>query len=74
MTVITREMPIQQIVRQYPQTVRVFFSHGLMCVGCAIAQFESLEQGALAHGIDVDALLADLNAVVAEESEEAEEA
>jgi len=35
-----------------------------MCIGCAAARFESLQQGALAHGIDVDALLKDLNEVV----------
>ncbi|MBN1402507.1 MAG: DUF1858 domain-containing protein [Anaerolineae bacterium] len=63
---ITKEMAIADIVRQYPQTVRVFFNHGLMCVGCAAARFENLEQGAMAHGIDVDALLKDLNAVAEE--------
>jgi hybrid cluster-associated redox disulfide protein len=61
---ITKEMTIQQIVGDNPDTVRVFFKHGLMCVGCAAARFESLEQGARAHGIDVDALVADLNAQV----------
>ncbi len=60
---ITKQMPIAQIVQTYPQTVRVFLSHGLMCIGCAAARFESLEQGAIAHGIDVDALVTDLNAV-----------
>ena len=61
---ITKDMTIQQIVGDNPDTVRVFFKHGLMCVGCAAARFESLEQGAKAHGIDVDALVADLNAHV----------
>lgn len=59
---ITKEMPIGEIVQKYPQTVRVFLKHGLMCVGCAAARFENLEQGAVAHGINVDALLQDLNA------------
>lgn len=67
---ITKEMSIGEVVQQYPQTIRAFFSHGLMCVGCAAARFESLEQGAVAHGIDVDALLQDLNAAVGEETEE----
>ena len=61
---ITRDMSIADIVQNYPQTVRVFLSHGLMCVGCAAARFENLEQGATAHGIDVDELLKDLNAAV----------
>ncbi len=59
---ITKEMRIQEIVAEHPETVRIFFKHGLMCVGCAAARFESLAQGAMAHGIDADALVADLNA------------
>ncbi|HOE93655.1 MAG TPA: DUF1858 domain-containing protein [Methanofastidiosum sp.] len=54
-------MSIGDIVDQYPETVSVFISHGLGCIGCAIAQFETLEEGAMAHGIDVEALLKDLN-------------
>ncbi|MGI6359154.1 MAG: DUF1858 domain-containing protein [Bacillota bacterium] len=63
---ITKDMAISEIVEKYPQVVPVFFKHGLGCLGCAIAQFETLEQGAKAHGIDVDALLADLNKVLEE--------
>jgi hybrid cluster-associated redox disulfide protein len=64
--VITREMPIGQVVQKYPKTVEVFLRHGLMCFGCAIAQYENVEQGAVAHGIDVETLIKDLNAVVPE--------
>jgi hybrid cluster-associated redox disulfide protein len=67
--VITRDMPIGQVVQQYPKTVEVFLRHGLMCFGCAIAQYENVEQGAVAHGIDVETLIKDLNAVVPEVSE-----
>ena len=70
MDTISKDMPIGEVVQTYPQTIEVFLKHGLMCFGCAIARFESLEQGALAHGIDVDALLQDLNAVVPEEAQE----
>jgi hybrid cluster-associated redox disulfide protein len=61
---ITKEMNISEVVEQYPQTVQVFLRHGLMCFGCAIARFESVEQGAIAHGINVEALIKDLNAAV----------
>ncbi len=67
---ITREMTIAEVVQKYPQTVPVFLAHGLMCFGCAIARFENIEQGAMAHGIDVDALIKDLNAAVAEPAAE----
>lgn len=65
---ITKEMSITEVVQKYPETVRVFLSHGLMCVGCAAARFENIEQGAMAHGIDVDALVRDLNAAVSEKA------
>ena len=61
---ITREMPIGEVVQNYPQAIEVFLKHGLMCFGCAIARFENIEQGATAHGINVDALIKDLNAAV----------
>lgn len=61
---IRKEMSIGEVVQTYPQTVEVFLRHGLMCFGCAIAQFENIEQGALAHGINVNALIKDLNSVV----------
>jgi hybrid cluster-associated redox disulfide protein len=65
---ITKDMPIGEVVQNYPATIEVFLRHGLMCFGCAIARFENLEQGALAHGIDVEALVQDLNAAVPQES------
>jgi len=67
--VITKDMPIGQVVQKYPKTVEVFLRHGLMCFGCAIAQYENVEQGATAHGIDVEALMKDLNAAVPEVAE-----
>ena len=66
---ITKEMTIGKVVTEHPETVRVFLAHGLMCVGCAAARFENILQGAMAHGIDVDALMTDLNAAVGEEAE-----
>lgn len=69
---ISREMSIAEVVQKYPQTVPVFLAHGLMCFGCAIARFENVEQGAIAHGIDVDALMKDLNAAATEQAAEKE--
>ncbi|KMT21250.1 DUF1858 domain-containing protein [Clostridium cylindrosporum] len=58
---ITKDMNIIDIVNKFPETVEVFTKYGMGCFGCMAARFENLEQGALAHGIDVDALVADLN-------------
>lgn len=59
---ITKDMSIREVVEAYPQVVPVFIEHGMGCLGCAIASFETIEEGAIAHGIDVEQLLKDLNA------------
>jgi len=61
---INKDMTFFEVMRTYPQSVQVLQKYHLGCVGCMGAQNESLEQGANAHGIDVDALLKDLNAAV----------
>jgi hybrid cluster-associated redox disulfide protein len=66
---ITKDMTIQEVVESNPETIRVFLEHGLHCVGCSVARFENIEQGAMAHGIDVDNLMKDLNDKVASGSE-----
>jgi len=61
---ITKDFKIEDVVTQYPETMMVFMKHGLHCVGCHVSAFESIEDGAMAHGINVDALVADLNKVI----------
>jgi hybrid cluster-associated redox disulfide protein len=61
---ITKDIKIEEVVSQYPETMMVFMKHGLHCVGCHVSAFESIEDGAIAHGINVDALVDDLNKVI----------
>ncbi len=61
---ITKDNTIEEVVSQYPETMMVFMKHGLHCVGCHVSAFESIEEGAMAHGIDVDALVSDLNRII----------
>ena len=61
---ITKDMSIMEVVTNYPDTVPVFMQSGMGCIGCAAAHFENIEQGAAAHGLDIDLLMAALNAAV----------
>jgi len=61
---VTKEMNIMDIVQSYPQSIEVFQRYGLGCIGCAAARFENLEAGAKVHGIDPDAMVADINALI----------
>ena len=64
---ITKDMSIMEVVTKYPDTVPVFMNSGMGCIGCAAAHCQNIEQGAMAHGIDIDALMAGLNEVVPRE-------
>jgi hybrid cluster-associated redox disulfide protein len=63
---ITKDTGIIEAVQNHPEILQVFAEYGLGCVGCMAARFETLEQGAAAHGIDIDALVADLNKAIAD--------
>ena len=61
---ITKDMSIMEVVQKYPDTGEVFMNSGMGCLGGSAAHFENIEQGALAHGIDIDSLMKGLNDVV----------
>lgn len=58
---VTKDMGILDAVNAYPDSVNVFQAYGMHCFGCMAARFESIEQGAIAHGIDTDALIKSIN-------------
>ena len=63
---ITKDTGIIEAVQNHPEILQVFAEYGLGCVGCMAARVETLEQGAAAHGIDIDELVADLNKAIAD--------
>jgi hybrid cluster-associated redox disulfide protein len=61
---ITKEMTIEEVVTQYPETVPVLARYGVGCTACSASQYDDLETGARVHGIALDRLLEELNAAV----------
>lgn len=58
---INKNMGILDAVNEYPESVNVFQAYGMHCFGCMAARYESIEDGARAHGIDPDELIKSLN-------------
>jgi len=61
---ITKEDTIAEVVQQYPMIVPILMNNGLHCIGCHIAQVESLEQGFKTHGVDetkIDEIIQEMN-------------
>jgi hybrid cluster-associated redox disulfide protein len=63
MATITRDMTFHEVMGKSPEVVEVLASFNLGCIGCMGAQHETLAQGAIAHGLDVEELLTALNAI-----------
>ena len=61
---ITAESIISDIVRIYPQTIPVFRSFGMGCLGCPSATGEAVSKAADIHGLNVAEIVAGLNKVI----------
>ena len=61
---ITKEMMVSEVIKKYPKTVFVFMDYGMHCIGCPMAQTESIEEAAKVHQLDLDKLLKDLNQTI----------
>lgn len=59
---ITKDMTIGEVLRLNEGLAPVLIAGGMHCIGCPSAQMESLEEAAIVHGIEIDVLLARLNA------------
>jgi len=66
---ITKEMTFGEVLNKYPETVKTFFMYGMHCFGCHLSVEETIEQGALAHGVPIDQLIDDLNKTLTEAGE-----
>ena len=64
MNKITKDTPLQEIITKYPEASQALSFMGLGCLGCFAAQFETLEQGLNAHGMNVEEVVKKLNQIV----------
>lgn len=62
MAEITKDMLISDILQVRDDAAIILMSNGMGCVGCPSSQMESLEQAAMVHGMDINALVEALNA------------
>ena len=61
MQTIEKEMLIMEALSLDSGLVPIMQKHGLGCFGCPSSRGKSLEMAALNHGVDIDALINDMN-------------
>lgn len=60
--VVKKDMLIAEVLQKSEYMGEILMREGMHCIGCPAHQMESLEEAAMVHGIDPDALTARLNA------------
>lgn len=60
---INQDMTIGEILRTNPNVAPILLEAGMHCLGCPSAQGESLAEAAMVHGMDINDLMAKINAL-----------
>lgn len=63
MAQITKDMTIGEILTTNPNVAPILMEAGMHCLGCPSAQAESLEEAAMVHGMDINDLMAKMEAL-----------
>lgn len=59
---IEKTMKIGELLEVAPEKAEILLNAGMHCLGCPASQSETIEEACMVHGIDVDALVEELNA------------
>lgn len=59
---INKDTRIGEILEKAPEKAEVLLEVGMHCLGCPAAQMETLAEACEVHGIDVEEVVAKLNA------------
>ncbi len=62
MATFTKDTMISEVLDKAPGAAPMFLAIGMHCLGCAMAQGETLEEACMVHGVDADVFLEELNA------------
>ena len=57
-----KETRIGEILEKAPEKAEILLEIGMHCLGCPASQMETLEEACAVHGIDVEEVIAKLNA------------
>lgn len=61
MAKVTKDMLIGELVQLDQGVIPILMGAGMHCIGCPSAQAESLEEAAMVHGLEADALVNAIN-------------
>ena len=57
----TKDMTLGEVIAKKPEAQAILFGFGMHCFGCPVTQFETIEEAAVVHDVDLKLLLKKLN-------------
>jgi hybrid cluster-associated redox disulfide protein len=57
---LNADLMVDDVMRRWPSTIRVFLDFRMRCVGCPIATFHSVDEACDEHSVDAAAFLSKL--------------
>jgi hybrid cluster-associated redox disulfide protein len=61
---VDKEMTVDEIMRRWPATIRVFIRHRMLCIGCPIGVFHTVGDACDAHQADEESFSRELLAAM----------
>ena len=62
---INKDMIIADMLKIDPGIAAILMASGMHCIGCPSAQGETLDEGAMVHGMNADELVVNVNEYLA---------
>lgn len=64
---VDKNMTLGEVVQKFPESAEIMMNYGLHCIGCHVAAWETIEQGALGHGMnekESDKMIEEINVAI----------
>lgn len=65
MAQVSKDMTIAEVISVDQGIIPILMAAGMHCIGCPSSQGETIEEAAMVHGMDADALLENINEYLA---------
>lgn len=64
---ISLEISIAETMKKWPETIQVFLDHRMICIGCHMSVFDTLDDAIANYGLSADDFLQLLNDIISSE-------
>lgn len=64
---VNKNMTLGEAIQKFPESAEIMMNYGLHCIGCHVATWETIEQGALSHGMsdkETDRMIKEINEAI----------